>query len=66
MKTERQRTLWELMQGQHLRYGGALLAMGLGNVFLFGVPLISAVVVNGVTAGSLTTQELWLCAGAAG
>ena len=64
LKTERQ-TLWGLMQGQRLRYGAAIVAMGLGNVFLFGVPLISAAVIKGVTARSLTTQELWLYAGAA-
>ena len=65
LKTERQRTLWGLMQGQRVRYGTAILAMGVGNVFLFGVPLISAAVIKGVTARSLTTQDLWLYAGAA-
>ena len=34
------RTLWDVTSGQRLRYGGAILAMALTNVFFFGAPLI--------------------------
>ena len=36
----RLRTLWRLMQGQRLRYGGAIGAIVLGTLFAYGRPLI--------------------------
>jgi ATP-binding cassette subfamily B protein len=39
-------TLWALTRGQRARYGAAILAMGLSNLFLFGVPLVSKTVID--------------------
>ena len=39
-ETLQNRTLWDVTRGQRLRYGGAILAMALTNLFFFGAPLI--------------------------
>ena len=48
MRVGMNRTLWELTRGQRLRYGAAILAMGLSNLFLFGVPLVSRTAIDGL------------------
>ena len=48
MDLRRQRPLWELTRGHRGRYLAAILAMGLSNVFLFGVPLVSRTAIDGV------------------
>ncbi len=39
-------TLWSLTRGQRLRYGAAILAMAIANLFVFAVPLISRSVID--------------------
>ncbi len=48
MNLSKNRTLWELTRGQRLRYSAAILAMALSNFFLFGVPLVSRTVIDGL------------------
>ncbi|NNE44756.1 MAG: ABC transporter ATP-binding protein, partial [Gemmatimonadetes bacterium] len=47
MKSGLRGPLWDLTRGQRGRYGAAILAMGLSNVFLFGVPFISKTAIDG-------------------
>ncbi|MEM7309003.1 MAG: ABC transporter ATP-binding protein [Planctomycetota bacterium] len=56
-----QRKLWALTEGERGRYLAATLALGLGNVFLFGVPLVSRSVIDtlqeeGVVGRAFATQ----------
>ncbi len=48
--TSKHRLIWQLTQGQRLRYGGALLALVLGSCFMYLVPLVPQVVLDGVLA----------------
>ena len=41
MKADNQYTLWRITRGQRLRYAGAILAMGLTNIFIFSPVLVS-------------------------
>ena len=45
------RLIWELTRGQRRRYGAALLALVLGSCFMYLVPLVPQVVIDGVLAG---------------
>ena len=45
--------LWQVIEGQRLRYAGASLAMGLSNVFILGVPLVSKYAIDTVLASDL-------------
>ncbi len=42
------RLIWQLTRGQRLRYGGALFALVLGSCFIYLVPLVPQVVLDGV------------------
>ena len=44
------RLIWQLTRGQRLRYGGALMALVLGSCFMYLVPLVPQVVLDGVLA----------------
>ena len=44
-------TLWQLMRGQRLRYGGAILAMAGSVALLYVVPLVLAAVIDGTLPG---------------
>ena len=62
MKSAKHRTLWELTRGSRLRYSAAILALGLSNVFFFGVPLISKTAIDAIASHGATTMvslELW-------
>ena len=45
------RTIWHLMRGQRLRYGGALVALGFSALFLFLVPLVIRATIDSTIAG---------------
>lgn len=47
------RTLWHVTGGQRLYYLGAVLAMGLSNVFMFGGPLVGKYAIDVVVASDL-------------
>ena len=42
------RMIWRLMEGQRLRYGAAIGAMVVGSCFMYLVPLVPQVVIDGV------------------
>ena len=44
-------TLWRLMRGQRLRYGGAVVAMAASVALLYAVPLVIAAVIDGTLPG---------------
>jgi len=55
-------TLWQVTRGQRLRYGGAILAMTLLGLFLFGAPMIGKFAIDVVAQSSLTPGMPWLAA----
>jgi ATP-binding cassette subfamily B protein len=48
--------LWDITRGQRLRYVGAIAALGLANVFMFGVPLLGKLAMDRIQAGSSAEQ----------
>ncbi len=42
------RMIWRLMEGQRLRYGAAIGAMAVASCFMYLVPLVPQVVIDGV------------------
>jgi ATP-binding cassette, subfamily B, bacterial len=50
-------TLWRLTRGHRLRYGAAVLAMGVSHVFLFGWPMISRAAIDGIVDGRFTATS---------
>ena len=52
MSHPKKRTLWELTAGQRLRYSAAILALGLSNAFLFGVPLVAKTAIDSILGGA--------------
>lgn len=42
------KTLWDIMPGQRWRYLGAIAAMGVGTAFMYLVPLVPQIVIDGV------------------
>ena len=59
MKLDEQKTLWDLTRGHRARYIAAIVSMGVSNVFLFGVPLVSRNAIDEVADGR---QVPWLAA----
>lgn len=47
------RTLWHITGGQRLYYLGAILALGLSNLFMFGAPLVGKYAIDMVVASDL-------------
>ena len=47
------RTLWHITEGQRLYYLGAVLAMALSNLFMFGAPLVGKYAIDIVIASDL-------------
>ncbi len=52
-----QQSLWSLSAGHRARYLGAIMAMALGIVFVFGVPLVTRAVVDGPLLAGATEGE---------
>ena len=53
-------SLWNITRGQRLRYSGAILAMLLTNLFLFGAPLIGKYAIDVVGTNDLGLGMPWL------
>ncbi len=51
MHLKEQQTLWDLTQNHRVRYTAAIASMGVSNVFLFGVPLVSRYAIDEVATG---------------
>ena len=49
--TSKYQLIWQLTEGERLRYAGAIAALVLASCFLYLVPLVPAVVLDGVIAG---------------
>jgi len=47
-------TLWQITRGQRLRYGGAITAMALTGLFLFGAPMIGKFAIDVVANSDLS------------
>ncbi len=63
MKLNATRTLWSLTRGERVRYSAAVLALGLGNALLFGVPLVGGRVIDTLEAeGALSKERAVLAA----
>ena len=46
--TSKYRMIWDLMEGQRLMYGSAIAALVLGSCFLYLVPLVPQITMDGV------------------
>ncbi|MFP6835540.1 MAG: ABC transporter ATP-binding protein [Pseudomonadales bacterium] len=69
MIATRQKTLWQITQGQRLRYAGAIVAMGLTNIFIFGPVLLSGSAIDVISKQDFeyaTPILLWLSSSIAG
>ncbi len=69
MKAVRQMTLWQITQGQRLRYAGAILAMGLTNIFIFSPVLVTGSAIDVISKQDFTYATpvlLWLARDLAG
>jgi ATP-binding cassette, subfamily B, bacterial len=53
MKTTNHSSLWQITQGQRLRYGMAILAMAATTMFMFGAPLVGKYAIDVVLEGEL-------------
>ena len=53
-------SLWDITRGQRLRYSGAIIAMLLSSLFLFGAPLIGKYAIDVVGARDLSMAMPWL------
>ncbi|MEW6071430.1 MAG: ABC transporter ATP-binding protein [Planctomycetota bacterium] len=60
MSTSERRTLWALTRGERLRYGGAIAAMAVGIVTIFGAPLVSRWAVDALLAAEGPVAPAWL------
>ncbi|NIP15244.1 MAG: ATP-binding cassette domain-containing protein [Pseudomonadales bacterium] len=54
MPTRQSITLWQLTRGQRLRYAGAILAMGLTNLFIFSPVLVSGSAIDVIAEKDLS------------
>lgn len=55
-----QTSLWTVTRGQRLRYSGAIFAMGMTNLFLFGAPLLGKYAIDVVGSRDLAAGLPWL------
>jgi len=53
-------SLWQVTRGQRLRYTGAIVAMALTGLFLFGAPMIGKFAIDVVQTGDFDTGMPWL------
>ena len=53
MQTNAKRILWDLTEGQRLRYAAGIFAALVGIVFLFAIPKVVQTTIDGLTDGSL-------------
>ncbi len=66
---DRMHTIWALLEGQRIRYAGALVALIVASMLLYAVPIVPQVVLDGVLTdevrgGSLPERVgLWLLGG---
>ncbi len=58
------KTLWNLTQGQRVRYAGAIAAMAIGFLFLYSGPLISASAIDDAVSEGASASRLWAAAAA--
>ena len=65
MTTPKFDNLWAITRGQRLRYAGAVLAMGIANLFMFGAPLVAKYAIDVVVERDVTNGAAWLVAPAA-
>ncbi len=49
--TSKYRLIWQLSEGERLRYGAAIAALVVASCFLYLVPLVSSIVLDGVLVG---------------
>lgn len=54
------RGLWDLMEGERLRYGAAIIAMVIASCFLYLVPLVPQLVIDGVIAPDPKTASAFV------
>ena len=52
--TSKYRLIWQLMEGERLRYGAAISALVVASCFLYMVPLVTSVVLDGVLVEDTT------------
>src|SRR5262245_21959725 len=56
--TSKYRLIWQLMEGERLRYSAAILSLVIASCFLYLVPLVPTVVLDGVIAVTPATSGL--------
>jgi len=56
--TSKYRLIWQLMEGERLRYSAAILSLVIASCFLYLVPLVPTVVLDGVIAVNPATSGL--------
>jgi ATP-binding cassette subfamily B protein len=69
MTANKSTTLWQLTRGQRLRYAGAILAMGLTNIFIFSPVLVSGSAIDVISKQDFTYATpvlLWLASNLTG
>ena len=49
--TSKYQLIWQLMEGERLRYGAAIAALVVASCFLYLVPLVGVVILDGVLPG---------------
>ncbi len=60
MTSIQHQSLWTLTRGRRARYGAAILAMGLANLFMFGAPLVAKYAIDVVVQHDLGAGTPWL------
>jgi ATP-binding cassette subfamily B protein len=62
MTTSKYRLIWQLMEGERLRYSAAIAALVVASCFLYLVPLVSSRALDGITADDreFLRQNLWI------
>ena len=53
-------SLWAITRGQRFRYFGAVFAMGVANVFMFGAPLVAKYAIDVVVGQDVALGAPWL------
>lgn len=62
MKNRKLALLWELTQGERLRYFSAIAAMAIGYVMMYGVPLVAKFSIDAIMAPDALAPPAWLLA----
>ena len=58
--TSQYRGLWRITEGQRLRYAGAILAMALTNMCMFGAPIIGGHAIDVINKSDFAHADQWL------